>query len=100
LPVEPFPAEHRGKQACALVACYAGPAAEGAAVMQPLLEQLPAPLFNWMSEIPYPALQTMFDPFLPKGMQWYWRGDFVNELSDQAIDAHINQAQQTPSVLP
>ena len=67
--------------------------------MQSLLKQLPEPLFNWISEIPYPALQSMFDPFLPKGMQWYWRGDFVNQLSDQAIDAHINQARQTPSAL-
>ena len=99
LPVEPFPAEHRGKQACAVVACYTGPAAEGAAVMEPLLKQLPEPLFNWMSEIPFPALQSMFDPFLPKGMQWYWRGDFFNKLSDEAIDAHIAQARQTPSAL-
>lgn len=99
LPVEPFPAEHRGKLACALVACYTGTAADGTAVMQPLLSELPEPFFNWMSEIPYPALQSMFDPFLPKGMQWYWRGDFFNELSDEAIDAHIAQARQTPSPL-
>jgi FAD/FMN-containing dehydrogenase len=99
LPVEPFPAEHRGKRACAIVACYAGPADQGAALMNTLLKELPEPLFNWMSEIPYPALQSMFDPFLPKGMQWYWRGDFVNELSDEAIDAHIAQARQTPSAL-
>jgi hypothetical protein len=32
-------------------------------------------------------------------MQWYWRGDFVNDLSDAAIDAHIAQARQTPSAL-
>jgi FAD/FMN-containing dehydrogenase len=99
LPVEPFPAEHRGKQACAVVACYAGPAEEGAAAMTPLLKHLPEPLFNWMSEMPFPALQSMFDPFLPKGMQWYWRGDFFNELTDEAIDAHIAQARQTPSAL-
>jgi FAD/FMN-containing dehydrogenase len=99
LPVEPFPAEHRGKQACALVACYTGSAEDGLAALEPLLWELPEPLFNWMSEIPYPALQSMFDPFLPKGMQWYWRGDFVNELSDEAIDAHIAQARQTPSAL-
>jgi FAD/FMN-containing dehydrogenase len=99
LPVEPFPAEHRGKLACAIVACYAGPADKGAAIMDTLLKDLPEPLFNWMSEIPYPALQSMFDPFLPKGMQWYWRGDFVNDLSDAAIDAHIAQARQTPSAL-
>ncbi len=99
LPVEPFPVEHRGKQACAIVACYNGPAEKGAAVMDALLKELPAPLFNWMSEMPFPALQSMFDPFLPKGMQWYWRGHFVDELSDEAIDAHIAQARKLPSAL-
>jgi hypothetical protein len=99
LPVDPFPAEHRGKQACAIVACYNGPVEKGAAVMGALLDGLPPPLFNWMSEMPFPALQSLFDPFLPKGMQWYWRGDFVNELSDEAIDAHIGQARKLPSPL-
>lgn len=98
-PVEPFPAEHRGKRACAIIACYNGPAAKGQAVMGELLGKLPPPLFNWMGEMPFPILQSMFDPFFPKGMQWYWRGDFVKELTDQAIDAHIAQTQHMPSAL-
>jgi hypothetical protein len=52
-----------------------------------------------MSEVPFPAVQGLFDPFLSKGMQWYWRGDFVNELSDAAIDAHIAEASKSPSAL-
>lgn len=99
LPVDPFPPEHQGKPACAIIACYNGPAEKGAAAMDALLKQLPPPLFNWMSEIPFPAVQSLFDPFLSKGMQWYWRGDFVNELSDAAIDAHIAQASKSPSAL-
>ena len=42
--------------------------------------------------MPYPALQAMFDPFYPKGMQWYWKGDFVKDLPDAAIDAHVEHA--------
>ena len=98
-PVDPFPAEHQGKRACAVIACYNGPIADGHAVMAKLLEELPAPFFNWMGEMPYPALQSMFDPFFPKGLQWYWRGDFVKELTDEAIDAHIAQARKLPSTL-
>jgi hypothetical protein len=97
--VAPFPAEHQGKRACAVIACYNGPTEDGQAVMAKLLEKLPPPLFNWMGEMPYPALQSMFDPFFPKGLQWYWRGDFVNELPDEAIDAHIAQARNAPSAL-
>jgi hypothetical protein len=98
-PVDPFPAEHQGKHACAIISCYNGPAETGEAVMGALLGKLPAPLFNWMSAMPFPALQSMFDPFFPKGLQWYWRGDFVKELTDEAIEVHIAQARKLPSAL-
>ena len=35
-----------------------------------------------------PAMQALFDPFVPKGPQWYWKGDFVKSLPDEAIDLH------------
>ena len=47
--------------------------------------------------MPYTALQGMFDGLYPKGMQWYWKGDFVKTLPDAAIDAHIEQAAKVPS---
>ena len=53
--------------------------------MKPLRDALPAPLFDWMSEMPFTAMQGLFDPFFPKGLQWYWKGDFVRELPDAAI---------------
>jgi hypothetical protein len=31
--------------------------------------------------------------------QWYWKGDFVKSLPDDAIDTHIAQAAQAPSEL-
>ncbi len=98
-PVDPFPAEHQGKHACAIISCYNGPAETGEALIGELLGKLPAPLFNWMSAMPFPALQSMFDPFFPKGLQWYWRGDFVKELTDEAIEVHIAQARKLPSAL-
>ena len=65
--------------------------------MARLLDKLPPPLFNWMGEMPYPAMQSLFDAFMPKGMQWYWRGDFVKTLTDEAIDAHIAGARDMPN---
>ena len=98
-PVDPFPAEHQGKHACAIISCYNGPAETGEAVMGALLGKLPAPLFNWMGAMPFPALQSMFDPFFPKGLQWYWRGDFVKELTNEAIEVHVAQARKLPNAL-
>ena len=43
--------------------------------------------------------RALFDPLLPKGLQWYWRGDFVDELTDAAIEEHIAQARDMPSAL-
>lgn len=96
---DPFPKEHWGKRICLLMACFDGSEEGGKAALSPLTNDLPEPLFNWMSTMPFPAVQSMFDGLLPKGLQWYWRGDFVKTLSDAAIDAHLEQAASTPSEL-
>ena len=49
--------------------------------------------------MPFPAIQSLFDPFFPTGLQWYWKGDFVKSLPDEAIDTHIAQAANAPSDL-
>ena len=49
--------------------------------------------------IPYPALQSMFDPLLPPGLQHYWKADFIKELNDQAIAAHIQYGSNLPALL-
>lgn len=95
----PFPEEFWGKRMCLLMSCYNGSEEKGRASLAPLLDALPTPWLNWMGTMPYPALQSMFDGLYPKGMQWYWRGDFVKTLSDAAIDAHLEQAAKTPSEL-
>jgi hypothetical protein len=95
----PFPQELWGKRICLLMSCFNGPETDGKKALAPLLDGLPQPWLNWMGTMPYPAVQSMFDGLYPRGMQWYWRGDFVKALPDAAIDAHIEQAAKTPSEL-
>lgn len=97
--MDPFPKEGWGKRACAVIGAYTGNPADGEALMTRLLKTLPAPIFNWMGVMPFPAMQALFDPFFPKGLQWYWKGDFVKTLPDEAIDIHIAQAAQAPTEL-
>ena len=97
--MDPFPKEHWGKRACAVISSYNGPAAEGETLMAKFLKAVPAPIFNWMSEMPFPAINGLFDPFFPKGLQWYWKGDFVKTLTDEAIDTHIGHAAKAPTEL-
>ena len=95
--LDPFPKSHWGVRACAIISSFNGPAAEGEKIMANFLKPLPPPIFNWMGEMPFPAIQSLFDPFFPKGLQWYWKGDFVKSLTDEAIDTHIAQAAKAPS---
>lgn len=97
--MDPFPREAWGKRACAVISCFNGSEEDGRAAMAPLLDQLPEPFFNWMGVMPFPAMQGLFDPFFPKGLQWYWKGDFVRDLPDEAIDLHIAEAAKAPSEL-
>ena len=100
VPANPhFPKEFWGTRICLIVACYNGSEPEGKRALAPLLDALPPPVLNWMATMPYPALQSLFDGLYPSGMQWYWKGDFVNDLSDNAIDVHLDHAARTPSEL-
>ncbi len=87
---DPFPQEHWNKRMCVLLVAHNGEGGEAA--VNRLRAELPRPIIDWAGPIPYTALQSMFDPFYPAGMQWYWKGDFVKTLPDAAIDAHIAHA--------
>jgi FAD/FMN-containing dehydrogenase len=95
----PFPEAFWKHAICLLVACYDGPEGEAKQALAPLLAGLPAPALDWTGMMPYPALQSLFDGLYQKGLQWYWRGNFVKELSDKAIDVHLEQAARVPSDL-
>ena len=95
----PFPEEIWGRKICALISCFIGPREDAEVVMKPIFGELPSPLFKHVDTMPFPALQSLFDPLLPTGLQWYWKGDFVKELPDEAIDAHLEHAAKAPSEL-
>jgi hypothetical protein len=48
--------------------------------------------------MPYPALNSAFDALLPAGLQHYWKADFVRELTDDAIAAHVECGPRVPCV--
>lgn len=84
----PFPEEIHGRKVCGLLWCYSGPKEKFDTYIQQARDAA-EPLFEFTPEMPYPMLQSMFDPIYPPGDQWYWKGDFVKELSDKAIAEHV-----------
>ncbi len=97
-PVPPFPEDLHGKTMCGVVWCYTGPMDQADKALSPI-HQISPPAVNFVGPVPYPTLQTLFDPLLPPGLQWYWKGDFVNELSDDAIKLHLKYGSELPSLL-
>ena len=97
--MDPFPQEAWGKRACAIIGAFNGSEEDGKKALAPLLDKLPEPFFNWMGTMPFPAMQGLFDAFFPKGLQWYWKGDFVTDLPDEAIEVYIAESAKAPSEL-
>jgi hypothetical protein len=97
-PPLPFiPEERHGDTFIAFVACWAGPIEQGEAMLKPLHEVAPI-VAEHVGPMPYPALNSAFDALVPPGLQHYWKANFVTELNDEMIDAHMQHGPEVPVV--
>ncbi|MGO4811509.1 FAD-binding oxidoreductase [Cupriavidus sp. 2MCAB6] len=96
-PGPPFPESVHLQKMCAVVWCYTGPLDQAEARFKPIRDAMP-PAVDFAGSIPWPVLQSLFDALYPPGLQWYWKADFVSDLSDKAIDLHIKYGHQLPSM--
>ena len=83
---------------CGVVWCYTGPLEKAEETFKPIRGFL-TPALDFVGPIPHPALQSMFDPLFPTGLQWHWRGDFFDQVTDAAIDIHVEYGSRLPSML-
>ncbi len=97
-PGPPFPEHLHAKTVCGIVWCYTGPMDQVNEVFAPIRNLAGGPALDFVGPLPHPALQGMFDAVYPSGHQWYWRADFVNELSDEAIARHIQHGAALPTL--
>lgn len=95
-PVAPFPPTLHLRKVCAIVWCMTGSRAEADEVFS-AAARVATPLLHGPHEAPYPMAQQAFDGLYPPGDQWYWRGDFVVDLPDAAIERHLEHAARLPS---
>ena len=96
-PAEPFPEHLHMKKVCGIVWCYTGPMEKVEEVFRPIREFGP-PILDFVGELPMPALNGMFDGLYPPGMQWYWKGHYFDELTDDCIQAHIAHGSKVPTM--
>ncbi|MFD9455536.1 FAD-binding oxidoreductase [Streptomyces sp. NPDC059985] len=97
-PPLPFiPQDRHGEPFILVVACWAGPIDEGEAALRPFHEIAPL-VAEHIGPMPYPALNSAFDALVPPGLQHYWKANFVTELTDEAIEAHLRFGPRVPVV--
>ena len=96
-PGPPFPEHLHNRKMCGVVWCFTGPLDQAEEVFKPIRSFGP-PALDLVGPMPHPMLQSMFDGLYPPGHQWYWRADFVNELSDEAIALHVKYGSEMPTM--
>lgn len=96
-PGPPFPEELRLKTMCGVVWSFRGTAEDADRLLTPARAFGP-PAFELVGPMPHPVVQGMFDGIAGPGLQNYWRGDFVGELSDESIEAHVEHGSKVPSI--
>ena len=85
--------------ACMTLAVHNGTSGDGERAVQAMRGALPKPIIDWAGPMPFPAVQSLFDGLYPKGLHWYWKGDFVKDLPDEAIETHLAHTDTIPSAL-
>jgi FAD/FMN-containing dehydrogenase len=93
-PAPPFPEELHMKKLCGVAWTQAGEAESDA------LREARAwgkPVLDGIAAMPLPVWNTAFDALYPPGDQWYWRGEFIKEIPDEAIAVHAEYGAALPT---
>ena len=95
-PGPPFPEHLHLKKMCAIVWCYSGPSEKADEVLAPARAFGP-PALDGTGPMPLATWNSAFNALYPPGDQWYWRADFINELTDEAIERQVEHGSRLPT---
>jgi FAD/FMN-containing dehydrogenase len=96
-PVQMFPPPLHNRKVCGIMWCCNTPEDNGAEGTKPM-RSVGKPVLDHVGMLPFPAVQSLFDPLYPPGLQWYWRADFMKELNDQSIAKYIEHGSNLPTM--
>ena len=80
--------------------CFMGPLDDGERTLASALKSLRGkvePLDEQTSVVPYLAVQSAGDSVFPRGHRYYWKAQFLRDISDGAIDAVLDAYAKAPS---
>lgn len=97
-PPLPFiPEDRHGDMFCAIVGCWSGDPTQGERQFK-AFHDVAEVKAEMVGPVPYPAINAAFDGLFPTGIRQYWKGNFVKELTDEAIAAHVQHGPTAPTV--
>lgn len=85
-----------GERMFSISACYVGPLDAGVQAVQSL-RSYGAPVEDRIAPIPYLQIQSAGDSIFPRGRRYYWKAQFMREISDEAIDTLLAAYAVAPS---
>jgi hypothetical protein len=96
-PVPLFPTELHMRTVCGVIWCSTADQEQTNRMLAPTAKW-PKPLLSGVGPMPLPVLNSLFDGLYTPGLQWYWKADFVDHLSDDAIARHIEFGGNLPTM--
>lgn len=91
-PPAPFlPPQIHGKPIVAIFACYNGPVEDGERALQ-ALKDFGEPLADKIMPKAYTAQQQILDATAPHGRRYYWKSEYLDELSNDALATCLEHA--------
>jgi FAD/FMN-containing dehydrogenase len=94
--VPALPEHVRGVPVAGIAVCYAGPVDKAIHALEPL-KAFAVPLHDSVRPTPFVTHQTMLDAAQPPGRYYYWKSEYLLDLSADARNELIAQAIQFPS---
>ncbi len=91
-----LPEDIHGELICLAVVCYSGDPATGAEVLAPL-EAFGEPVGDVIMPRPYTQQQALLDATQPKGRRYYWKSEYLAQLSPDALSTAIDHAKRITS---
>ncbi len=96
-PPAPFiPEEVHGEPILAIMVCYVGEVEEGEKVIEPLRD-FGDPIVDAIKPKPFAEHNSSLDAGQPEGMHYYWKSEYMNEITDGAIEALVDHAARMTS---
>lgn len=95
-PQAPFvPSSWQGERLCGMCICYSGDLARTQEVLAPLRTLGPA-VFDLLQNQPYTQVQSYLDATEPKGLHYYWKTEYLPEVSTQLLSEMSELFEQCP----